>query len=470
MPIPATFSVATSIIAAFVALLAFGFSWAPGSRPLRWFALSATFASGFTATSATATLPLDVATLAAAMRLGLFLAGLHGATWFFYLAALDRRPLAKIEIAIVSFGTTLAILALVPGLLVRGAVQERPIPWLGAVYHDLAPTALGLLCFATYCSAICLLLYRSAQRWKAGATDAVAHGVGFLVLLAAGVNDSLAAAHVICSPDLLNVGFFAVIVGIGGTITSRFVVAARSLEEYTARLHTAQAELVKSERLAALGELSAVVAHEVRNPVGIIFNALASIKRVAPGSKESVELFAIVEEEATRLNRMVSDLLAFARPPNLELAATSMDALLTSAIEAAQLGAPDPAFVVSLEVAPGLPLLSCDERLVRQAVINLVTNAILASPAGESVRVKAGLDGAESVMIEVSDRGEGVAREVAGDIFTPFFTTRPTGTGLGLAIVRGIAEAHGGRISLAEQDGAGATFVMRLPLAGRLTS
>ena len=269
------------------------------------------------------------------------------------------------------------------------------------------------------------------------------------------------------SPDLLNWGFLAVVVGIGGTITSRFVVAARTLEVFKSRLEATQAELVKRERLAALGELSAVVAHEVRNPVAIIFNALASIKRVPAASKESAELFAIVEEEAARLNRMVTDLLAFARPPNLQLALTSVEALLTSAVHAVRVAGSDTPCTVSIEVPPELPLLRCDERLVRQAVINLVTNAILASPRGGSVRVKATLDRALGVAIEVADRGDGVSHEVAGDIFTPFFTTRATGTGLGLAIVRGIAEAHGGDVSLAESCGStGATFILRLPLSG----
>ena len=465
MTIPATISAATSLIAALVALLALGFSWAPGSRPLRWFALSAAFASGFTATSATATLPLDVSTLAAATRVGLFLGGLHGGAWFFYLAALDHRPLARLEIAIVGAGTALGTFALVPGLIVSETIHERPISWLGAVYHDLAPTPLGEVCYATYCFAIGVLLFRCAQRWKTGASDAIAHAAGLACLLLAGVNDSLAAMGLIRSPDLLNLGFLAVVVGIGGTITSRFVVATRSLEEFTIRLEATQAELVKRERLAALGELSAVVAHEVRNPVAIIFNALASIRRVPAASKESAELFAILEEEAGRLNRMVTDLLAFARPPNLQLALTSVEALLTSAVEAVRVAGSDTPFTVSIEVPPELPLFRCDERLVRQAVINLVTNAVLASPRGGSVRVKATLDRARGVAIEVEDRGDGVSRDVAGDIFTPFFTTRATGTGLGLAIVRGIAEAHGGDVSLAESRGPGATFILRLPLS-----
>ena len=130
--------------------------------------------------------------------------------------------------------------------------------------------------------------------------------------------------------------------------------------------------------------------------------------------------------------------------------------------------AADHAARVHVHVAEGLPALECDAELVRQAVLNLISNALQAAPS-EAVNVRAELEPFEApavpvVRIVVEDRGSGVAIESIPRLFTPFFTTRPTGTGLGLAIVRRVAEAHGGDVRLVPTEGPGATFWLRLPV------
>ena len=154
--------------------------------------------------------------------------------------------------------------------------------------------------------------------------------------------------------------------------------------------------------------------------------------------------------------RMVNDLLAYASPGGSVSAARRSESILAGAAEAAHAIAPPGAREVRVHVASELPALMCDEQLVRQAVINLITNAMQASPE-EVVDVRAELESREppTVRIVVVDRGGGVPADIVPRLFTPFFTTRAAGTGLGLAIVRRVAEAHGGDVQLAPPEGPG---------------
>jgi signal transduction histidine kinase len=310
-----------------------------------------------------------------------------------------------------------------------------------------------------------LLTYRYAKRWRAGEAYAAAHFFGLGALLVAAVNDSLTSSRLYDAPYLLDVGFLTAILCVGSALAARFVASARSLDAQTSQLRATQAALVQRERLAALGELSAVVAHEVRNPIAIMWNAIAVLRRAPSTSEDTATLLKIVDDEARRLMRIVSDLLAYASPGGLRLTRARLDSILAGAAEAAHAIAPAGCAEVRVDVPAGLPPLECDEQLVRQAVINLITNAMQASPS-DVVQVRAELDPRDStvVRIVVVDQGGGVPAEVVPRLFTPFFTTRATGTGLGLAIVRRVAEAHGGDVRLAPPEGPGATFWLRLPV------
>ncbi|MGC4121672.1 MAG: GAF domain-containing protein [Myxococcales bacterium] len=250
------------------------------------------------------------------------------------------------------------------------------------------------------------------------------------------------------------------------------VANARLYEDLKAsyeKLAKAQAELVKRERLAALGELSAVVAHEVRNPLGVIFNSLRSLGRVLKPQGDAKMLLDIVGEEADRLNRIVGDLLDFARPTEPALAPEPLGAVLESVVEASRGLAAASSVQVSLTTLAPLPKAPVDARMVRQAVLNLVINAVQAMPRGGAVSIGAhallGCDGQVRAHIEVEDNGPGVPPELAERIFEPFFTTKAAGTGLGLAVVRRIAEAHCGEVRLESKPGKGAKFTLVLPLA-----
>ncbi len=464
----AVLSIVTSAVAALLTMLAAAMSFGPGWRELRYFSAVSAFAALFAGGCAVTMLPVEDHVVVLATRFTLIVAPMHGAAWFAYAAEQEHRALSHLDRAICAAGLAIGLVGLVPGGLVREAISVRHVGWLGWTYRDALPTPLGMLAYVIYCGALVVLTWRYLQRWRRGEPYAAAHFFGLTALMLAGVNDSLAAAHVLDSPYVLSVGFLVAVGGVGAALTARFVALARSLDSQTAQLRATQSTLVQRERLAALGELSAVVAHEVRNPITVMFNAITVLRRGSGTSCDHATLLDIVDDEARRLMRLVTDLLAFASPAALRIKRTSLHPILTGAAEVAQATTAERAARIHVHVADGVPALECDAELVRQAVINLIANAIQAAPS-EPVNVRAELEpgGPASVpvvRIVVEDRGAGVPVEVIPRLFSPFFTTRPSGTGLGLAIVRRVAEAHGGDVRLVPSPGPGATFWLRLPV------
>ncbi len=394
-------------------------------------------------------------------RVSMVIAGMHGASWFFYRAAREHRSLSRIEQGLVAFGVGGALLALIPNAL-YGDPWEHHIPWLGVTYQDARATTLGELCFAYFALALCLPFFRSVRALSAGDRTELADTVGMGLLLLAGVNDGLVSSGISPLPYLLDLGYLLLICSVAASLAARFRAT-------TIRLVEAQAELLKHERLAALGEMSAVVAHEVRNPVAVIFNALATIRKQSPSEAQRAELLEIVEEEAGRLNRMVSNLLEFARPRYVAMSLVDLPKSVSSAVQGASAAraGDQPASPGSIVVrlAQDLPPLQCDPELLRQALMNLISNALQSPGRRGPVVVEATLDAPRNrVELSVIDDGEGVQREDEQRIFHPFFTTRPTGVGLGLPVVMRIAEAHGGELVYRGTAGGGATFTLCLPI------
>jgi len=248
------------------------------------------------------------------------------------------------------------------------------------------------------------------------------------------------------------------------------VLSARLYEDLRrsyAELARTQAELIERERLAALGELSASIAHEVRNPLGVIFNSIGSLRRLVEPKGDVKLLLDILSEESERLNHMVGDLLDYSRPIQPALQPVALAPLFEEAVAAVRKSVPhNEAIDVHTSIAPAVATVRADSRLLRQAIVNLVTNAFQAMPRGGSVTLSASevvSDGGHLARIAVRDTGTGIPRDDRDRVFQAFFTTKPTGTGLGLAVVRRIAEGHGGRVQLAEIE-QGAEFQLLLPL------
>jgi signal transduction histidine kinase len=203
----------------------------------------------------------------------------------------------------------------------------------------------------------------------------------------------------------------------------------------------------------------------VRNPLGVIFNSLTTLKKRIHDAPDAALLLGIVGEEADRLNRIVGDLLDFARPYEAERAPIELEPVVASAIDAA-LKATSAQCRVVTNFAHQLPRFVVDGHLVRQALINLVVNAIQAMPKGGTVTVSVSSeprDGTGVARIEVADEGVGISPQTEKHMFQPFFTTKATGTGLGLAVVKRIVDAHHGEISVRSTMGGGTTFTVMLP-------
>ncbi len=231
--------------------------------------------------------------------------------------------------------------------------------------------------------------------------------------------------------------------------------AEQRLEELT-RL---QAALVARERLAALGEAAAVVAHEVRNPLGAIVNATALLRKGAGDPESHAKLVSMVEEEAMSLDRLVNDLLVLARPLTPQKRVVDLVAVVTRTC-ALVTGSP---VVVDNEGDEHRAVLADPDQL-QLALLNLLRNAAQASPAGEPIRVRLHSDGDRHV-VTVEDGGPGIAAELRERIFEPFFTTRTSGTGLGLAIVKRVVDAHQGTIAVLGRERKGTRVDVTLPAA-----
>jgi two-component system, NtrC family, sensor histidine kinase HydH len=241
-------------------------------------------------------------------------------------------------------------------------------------------------------------------------------------------------------------------------------VRRRSLE-----LERAQVELLSRERLAALGQLAAVMAHEVRNPLGVLFNSIGTLAKLVPSEGDSAQLLEIMREEATRLERLVRELLDFAKPLAPSLESEALHPLLLGAVDAAtrELG-PTTVPPIDIVVTADLPNAWLDASMMRRAVVNLVVNAVHAAGQTGRVEVRAAqvVRGQRRLVhLTVTDSGPGIPPGVIPRVFEPFFTTKATGTGLGLAVVKSIVESHGGEITLESTTGRGTVVSIFLPLA-----
>jgi signal transduction histidine kinase len=224
-------------------------------------------------------------------------------------------------------------------------------------------------------------------------------------------------------------------------------------------LHLLQAKLVNEEKLAAIGQLSSAIAHEIRNPVTMIASSLKMAENYEPGSPVRLEMFNIATEEAKRLETLTTDFLAFARTKEPERKPVAVAETLgyIASLAKARMSEKGLALVVKCEDSL---VLEIDETQIQQALLNLLTNAINATPATGVIAIGAHANNGESVLFVEND-GRAIPAEIAGRIFEPFFTHGEKGTGLGLSIVRNIARAHGGNIFLACNEHGRVRFEIR---------
>jgi signal transduction histidine kinase len=228
-----------------------------------------------------------------------------------------------------------------------------------------------------------------------------------------------------------------------------------------AELARTRDRLVQEEKLAAVGRLSGAIAHEIRNPVAMIRTALTATSRPDATPENRDEFFTILAQESLRLERLTEDFLAYARQRRPERRAVEIATALGSAAGLARARAEEAG--LQLEVVPsGDWVARLDPFQVQQALLNLLINAIDATPRGRRIRMGARQEGGCAVFF-VENEGDAIPPSVAARLGEPFFTTKPRGTGLGLAIARSMARGHGGDLILEENRAGCVRFGFRIP-------
>ena len=232
---------------------------------------------------------------------------------------------------------------------------------------------------------------------------------------------------------------------------------AHSLDE----LERTRDRLLVEERLAAVGRLSSAVAHEIRNPVAIIASSLVTANRLEAGEQQRNEMYSIARSEAARLEKLTNDFLSYARPNRPIRSRFSLSEVLGYIAEVARVHGlkKEISIVVDSENDQWANL---DRGQIQSALLNLVLNALDATPTGGRILVRCRRLSANTMEVQVENTAEPISDEVLYRMFEPFYTTKPNGTGLGLAISRNIARAHGGDLVVARNELGHVCFAMTL--------
>jgi signal transduction histidine kinase len=287
---------------------------------------------------------------------------------------------------------------------------------------------------------------------------------------------SLRVAPSYAVDQMLDVPIFCAAGVLTGVLAERGRKQRADLERTTKRLSEVYQQLQdnfelmkRSERLFALGQLSAGLAHEIRNPLASVSGAAGILRRNPRLEPKDAECVEIISKECQRLNRLVGNFLDFARPRTPRYQTVDLSPTLDSVMELAGHAIGKQAITLRREVLAQLPAVECDPELLRQVLLNLIINAIQSMPGGGEVVISA-MPRQERVLIQVKDEGCGVKPENRDRIFDPFFTTKENGSGLGLSVAHQIVQQHGGVLTAEANAKKGMTFSLLLPLRHEQTS
>jgi two-component system sensor histidine kinase HydH len=270
--------------------------------------------------------------------------------------------------------------------------------------------------------------------------------------------------------QILELSIFSAAGFIAGYLSDRERAQRRNVERTQRELQTVYttlreniASMKKAERLSAAGRLAASLAHEIRNPLASISGAAGILRRGTASAEYRNDCLDIIDKESQRLNKLLTGFLNFAKPRMPRMQRTDPNALLASVVSLALHMAESSNISLLHESRASSPEIECDTEQLKQVLLNLLINAIEASPPETTIRIRAAVVNGVLAM-EVQDQGGGISEEHLDHIFDPFFTTKPKGTGLGLAISSMIVAQHGGSLGFRKNPGCGATFRVELPL------
>ncbi|HVJ15689.1 MAG TPA: ATP-binding protein [Polyangiaceae bacterium] len=464
-----------------VAGLALGVCSAPGWRDQRGLVVVAVAASGFSLGDLhTCIYPLPIHVRQIFAGLGLSSAALMVGGWTVYAARVRGRGLDRLDRSLLGVLLVTGLLTAVPGAAFTDMVFSRIVGRTGLIFWDVAPSPLGSAAFAALLGALFLLLIRQIHDYRRGLTYARFHTVALSLCGMAGVHDVLVSLQVINSVYLAEVGFVAGVFTLGVGLSRRFLAAAAELEELTRSLEARVVErtreleetheaLAKAERLGAVGQLAAGVAHEINNPASAIQANLDYLRRSLPAEAGDPELrSAMLDASASikRITRIVRQLLDLSRaavrevPPN---AVARLSDVVAASVETAR-ATSDASARIDVRVADGLGV-HAERYLLEQVLTNLIVNGVQAAKPGQEahVRVDASVVG-EHTVVHVTDNGVGMSDELRQRIGEPFFSTKPVGlgTGLGLAVSFSLVKNMGGTLSFESELGAGTKATLTL--------
>ena len=225
-------------------------------------------------------------------------------------------------------------------------------------------------------------------------------------------------------------------------------------------------EVARTQRLASLGSLAAGIAHEIRNPLSSIKGFATYFRQRYRDNPEDVRTADIMIQEVNRLNRVIGQLLEFARPMSINRQPTSLQSLIQQTVKMVDDQATRQGVVIHTDLPSTIPEIVIDPDRIKQVLLNLCLNALEAMEKGGTLSISLSPGGESMMRIDVADTGAGIAKEDIARVFDPYYTTKPSGTGLGLAINHRIIENHGGEIRLDSEPGRGTTAAVFLPVDG----
>ena len=241
-------------------------------------------------------------------------------------------------------------------------------------------------------------------------------------------------------------------------------IAAQKLQQVNTELQNTFEQVKRADRLSAIGQLAAGLAHEIRNPLASIDGAAEVLEPGGEPEEVRRETLGIIRKECARLFRLLTNLLDFARPREPEWGAVDVARVLDSVIDLVRHSG-GKRIRFHREAAPDLPPLHGDPEQIEQVILNLTINAVQAMPEGGDIHLRAARRGG-GIVIQVKDQGVGIPAEQLDRIFDPFFTTKHEGTGLGLSVVHQIVTHHGGSVTAEPNGPQGMTFTLWFPNAG----
>ncbi len=471
-----TISVIAMTVAACLAVLGYRFARLPGWRDQRWFWLLAASASLYTGFNVIVTLDVPDWLVRLGAHGNWATLSLHVVAWNLHSAAQFHTKPGRLERAMMLAAGAVGLLALVPGGVVSDGIVTHT--FLGVVYREPPSTLLASLVALPLYGALLVPLWRFVRGARSN-PEASRYAVGMLVLVIASFNDLLASTGKYSLPYVLDIAFLVMVSLVWGVLTDRFTSATHRLDMLSSQLEgivtartrelaKAHEALAQAERLAAIGRLSAGVAHEINNPSAAVVSNLTYLKSsLDSGSLPNDAGDALDDSLASmaKISRIVRQLLDTGRVAASDTSSgNTFDVALVveNAVHTARAALERP---VRLTIEAPAIFGVGDQLMVEQVLVNLIVNGAQAVPPSREAQLTVRAETMTNALkIGVTDNGDGMSEEVVRRAFEPFFSTKPfgKGTGLGLSVSLGLARALGGDLRIGSTTSRGTTMELLL--------